>query len=130
MLLTLAEEFMPEEAMSEERLEILTKALKHRDYELLVAELDDEIVGFIDQWIIHDFTHGAKLSFIQNLYVVSKHRRKGVGNRLLEKIITSAKDKGVLEIHVVTEFENKPAIELYKEHGLVKESFQLEMELG
>ena len=129
VLLMLAEEFMPEvEATREKRMEILRKALKKPDYELVVAELDGEIVGFIDQWIVHDFAHGAKLSYIQNLYVISQHRRKGVGSRLLEEIIRSAENKGVLEIHVVTEFENKAAIDLYRKHGFVEESLQLERE--
>ena len=126
VLAMLAEEFMPEEATREKRVEILRNALRNPDYELLVAELDGEIAGFVDQWIIHDFAHGAKLSYIQNLCVTPKHRRKGVGSRLLQEIIRSAKNKGVLEIHVVTEFENKPAIDLYRKHGLVKESLQLE----
>jgi len=39
-----------------------------------------------------------------------------------------AKEKGALEIHVVTKFENNPAIQLYKKHGLTKESLQLEKE--
>ena len=130
VLLVLAEKFMPEEAPREKRIEILRHALKNPGYELLVAELDGEIAGFIDQWVIHDFAHGAKLSYIQNLYVTSKHRRKGVGNRLLREIIKSARNKGVLEIHVVTEFENEPAINLYRKHGFVKESLQLEREFG
>lgn len=54
--------------------------------------------------------------------------RKGIGNRLLREIIRSAENKGVSEIHVVTEFKNKPAINLYKKHGLMKESLQLERE--
>ena len=129
VLLMLAEEFMSEvEATQEKRMKILRKALKDPDYELVVAELDGETVGFIDQWIIHDFTHGAKLSYIQNLYITPKHRRKGIGSRLLEEIIRSAEKKGVLEIHVVTEFENKPAINLYRKHGFVEESLQLERE--
>lgn len=130
MLLTLAEEFMPEEATREKRMEILRKALKDPDYELLVAEVDGEIAGFIDQWVIQDFAHGAKLSYIQNLYVIQKHRRKGVGSRLIQEITRSAKNKGASEIHVVTEFENKPAINLYRKHGLVKRSLQLEREFG
>ncbi len=128
VLSVLAEEFMPEEATREKRIEILRQALENPDYELLVAELDEGIVGFIDQWIIHDFAHGAKLSYIQNFYVTPKHRKKGVGGRLLEEVIKSAKNKGVLEIHVVTEFENRPAISLYRKHGLVKKSLQLEKE--
>ena len=128
ILSMLAEEFMPQEATKEKRKEILRHILKNPDYELLVAELDGKIAGFIDQWIIHDFAHGAKLSYIQNLYVTSKHRRKGVGSRLLGEIMKSAKKKGVLEIHVVTEFGNKSAINLYRKYGLVRESLQLERE--
>ncbi|MFQ5758141.1 MAG: GNAT family N-acetyltransferase [Candidatus Bathyarchaeia archaeon] len=130
ILSMLAEEFMPEEATGEKRLEILRKALKNPDYELLVAEVEGEIAGFIDQWVIHDFAHGAKVSYIQNLYVTSKHRRKGFGSKLLEEIIKNAKNKGVLEIHVVAEFGNKPAINLYRKHGLVRKSLQLEREFG
>lgn len=127
-LAVLAEEFMPGEASMEERISVLKEALKNPDYVLLVAELNGETAGFIDQWIIYDFAHDAKLSFIQNLYVASKHRRKGIGNNLLQKIIESAKKNDVAEIHVVTEFENQAAIKLYKKQGLVKESLQLEME--
>jgi ribosomal protein S18 acetylase RimI-like enzyme len=129
LLLMLAEEFMSEvETTREKRMEILRKALRNPDYELVVAELAGETVGFIDQWIIHDFAHGAKLSYIQNLYITSKHRRKGIGSRLLEEIIRNAEKKGVLEIHAVTEFENKPALNLYRKHGFVEESLQLERE--
>jgi len=128
ILSMLAEEFMPQGPTREKRKEILRHILKNPDYELLVAELDGKIAGFIDQWIIHDFAHGAKLSYIQNLYITSKHRKKGVGSRLLEEIIRSAENKGVLEIHVVTEFENEAAINLYRKHGLVEESLQLERE--
>ena len=130
ILSMLAEEFMPQEATREKRKEILRHILKNPDYELLVAELEGKIAGFIDQWIIHDFAHGAKLSYIQNLYVTSKHGRKGVGSRLLGEIMKSAKKKGVLEIHVVTEFGNRSAINLYRKYGLVRESLQLEREFG
>jgi len=127
-LALLAEEFMPEETTLEKRVNTLMQALKNPNYQLLLAEIDGETVGFVDQWIIHDFVHGGKLSYIQNLYVTPKHREMGIGSQLLQGIIKRAKDKEVLEIHVVTEFENKPAINLYKKHGLTKESLQLEME--
>jgi len=127
-LALLAEEFMSGETTVEKRVNTLIQALKNPDYQLLLAEIDGEMVGFVDQWIIHDFAHGGKLSYIQNLYVTPKHRKRGIGSQLLQEIIKKAKEKEVLEIHVVTEFENKPAINLYKKHGLIKESLQLEME--
>ena len=46
-LVILAEEFMPREADNEKRVNVLKQALRNPDYELLVAELEGEIVGFI-----------------------------------------------------------------------------------
>ena len=127
-LVKLAEEFIPGEADDKKRIVVLNQALKNPNYELLVAELEGEIVGFIDQWTIQDFTHGAKLSYIHSLYVSSKHRRKGIASRLLQETIRSAKDGKVSEIHITTRFDNKPAISLYKKHGLVREHLELERE--
>jgi ribosomal protein S18 acetylase RimI-like enzyme len=63
-------------------------------YELWIAEANGEIVGFIDLWTIHDFCHGGKLSYIQNLYVAQKYRRLGVGSKLLQKVIERAEEGG------------------------------------
>ena len=124
----LAEEFMPKEANNTKRVNVLKQTLRNPDYEVLVAELDGEIVGFIDQWVIQDFTHGAKHSYVHNLYVGSKHRRKGVASKLLREAMKNAKNMGVSEIHVTTRFDNELAIRLYRKHGLVKEHLQLEKE--
>jgi len=72
-VLVLAKEFMSGEADNEKRVDVLKQVLRNPNYELLVAELGEEIVGFIDHWIIYDFVHGARLSYIHNLYVSSKH---------------------------------------------------------
>ena len=127
-LTVLAEQFKPGEVDNKKRIDVLKQALGNPNYELLVAELGKEIVGFIDQWIIYDFVHGARLSYIPNLYVRSKERKKGVATKLLHEVMKSAENMGVLEIHVTTRFDNKPAVNLYKKHGLVKELLALEKE--
>ena len=127
-LMSLAEEFMHGTATYEERLSILENSLRDQDYELWIAKVSGEIVGFIDLWVIHDLCHGGMLSYIQNLYVAPKYRGLGIGSQLLQKIIGRAKERGALEIHVVTKFDNERAIQLYKKHGLTKESRQLEKE--
>jgi len=78
-------------ATYEERLSILENALRDPDYELWIAKVNGEIVGFIDLWIIHDFCHGGKLSYIQNLYVAPKYRRLGIGSQLLQKLLKGLK---------------------------------------
>lgn len=129
-LLTLAEEFMPKEASIESRTAALNDALASSRYEIFVADSDGQIIGFIDHWITSDFTHGGRTSFIHNLYVGPNFRRKGIGSKLLQRIIESSMKKDVVEIHVATEFENRPAIALYKGHGLTNEALQLEKELS
>ena len=127
-LVILAEEFIPREVDKEKRVNVLKQALRNQNYKLLVAELEGEIVGFIDQWVIHDFTHGAKHGYIHNLYVSSKHRRKGIASKLLQEAMNHARNIEVSEIHVTTRFDNRLAIKLYKKHGLVKEHLQFEKE--
>ncbi|MFX1598952.1 MAG: GNAT family N-acetyltransferase [Promethearchaeota archaeon] len=128
-LVVLAEEFMPKEASAESRTAVLKDSLASPHYELFVADLDGKVVGFIDHWITSDFTHGGKSSFIHSLYVMPKYRRRGIGSKLLRRIMESSMKKDVIEIHVATEFANKPAIALYKSHGLTNEALQLEMEI-
>lgn len=127
-LAILAEEFIPGEADDRKRIDVLKQALRNPNYDLLVAELEGALVGFIDQWVIHDFTHGAKLSYIHSLYVSSGHRRKGVASKLLQEAMKNARNMEVSEIHITTRFDNKAAINLYRKHGLVKEHLQLEKE--
>lgn len=124
----LAEEFLPGEADYKKRLTILKKVLKNPDYKLFIAETEGEIVGFIDQWIIHDFTHGAKHSYIHNLYVSSDFRRRGIASKLLQELTKNGRNEGVTEIHVTTRVDNELAISLYKKHGFLKEHLQLEKE--
>ena len=125
----LANEFLLDEADAETRLRVLRQSLNQADYELLVADLDKEIVGVVDGWIVDDFVHGGKLGHIQNLYVSPRYRRRGIGSRLIREIIDRAKAKGVLEIHVSARFDNKSAIALYKKQGFSQGNLQLEMEL-
>jgi len=122
----LAEEFMPGVASREQREEVLKISMERPDYELLIVEEDGRVVGFVDQFIIEDFVHGAKLSYIQNLFVTKRYRGKGLGDLLLKQIVMSSKEKGVSEIHVATEFENESAIKLYKKRGFLNESLLLE----
>ena len=103
---------MPKKADTTKRVNVLKQTLRNPDYEVLRAH----------------FTHGAKYSYIQNLYVGSKHRRKGVASKLLREAMKNAKNIGVSEIHVTTRFDNENAIRLYRKLGLVKEHLQLEKE--
>ncbi len=111
-----------------DRKEIFGKALENGDYLCLVAEMNKEVVGFIDMWAFPDVSHGAYLAQVQNLVVTERMRGKGIGTRLIEEIIGVFRKRKYHELHVWTEKKNKGAIQFYKRLGFRKEQLMLEME--
>src|SRR5207247_6797509 len=67
------------------RLESIQRGIRKR--ELLVAEADNKIIGFIHYVIHEDLIDGGPNSFISAFYVSKAHRRAGVGTLLLESAI-------------------------------------------
>jgi len=105
------------------------RALNDKDYLCLVAEVNEEIVGFVDMWAFPDVSHGAYLAQIQNLIVTEEFRGKRIGTELIKNVIKFFKKKKYHELHVWTKKRNKGAIKLYKQLGFKDENVLLEMEL-
>ena len=111
-----------------DRRKFFREALSSEDYAGLFAELEGEIVGYVDLWGFPDPGHGAVLGVILNFIVSKDHRKIGIGDRLLEEAVKEAEKRNFREFHVWTEFENEAAKAIYKKHGFVNESLVLERE--
>ena len=73
-----------------------------------VAEVDKELCGYVCFWCIEDEIH------LNNIAVASTHRRKGIAQQMLDKLIQYATKQNCRIITLeVSEF-NKSAIEFYK----------------
>lgn len=94
----------------------LEKVLKVEDlFELsfdatFLAEINGKIVGLIDVKV------RDKIGDIENLVVLPKYRRKGIGKALLEKTIEFFKDMAGI-IRVETPIQSKNAIKFYFQNG-------------
>ena len=62
--------------------------------EAIVAEENKEIVGFALFYTAYS-TWKGKILYLEDFYVKEKHRNKGIGNMLFEKVVEIAKDKKV-----------------------------------
>ncbi len=82
--------------------------------ELIVAEQDGELVGFIHYVMHNDIIDGGPNAFITALYVTPSKRRKGIGSALLRKVIHEAVKKGAIGIEAST--TNPEARRLYEKH--------------
>ena len=94
------------------RLRSIRRAVMNK--ELLVAEYQERIIGFIHYVKHEDVIDGGPNAFITAFFVSSRHRRKGVGTRLLEKAITNSLKEGVVGVETST--IHRLAKKLYERH--------------
>jgi ribosomal-protein-alanine N-acetyltransferase len=100
-----------------QRNEALRKAVKDPNCELLVAEINGQVVGFVHQVFFLDIVHAGVYSYITSLFVKEEHRRKRIASKLIQAALASAKKRKVVEVHLDTKEYNEQAIRLYEKLG-------------
>ena len=91
----------------------IKRAVKKR--ELLVAEQEGRVTGFIHYVPHEDIIDGGINFFITCLYVIPEHRNAGVGSALLNSAIEDALNTGARGVSTST--SNPDAKRLYEKHG-------------
>lgn len=88
----------------------------------LTAYADGEKCGlaFLNLQGYKKFAHQCLITII----VDQKHRKKGVGTKLLEGLFTLAKEKFQMEMLHLEVYETNPAISLYKRMGFAQFGYQ------
>jgi len=89
--------------------------------QILIAEINGEIVGYILFYnpINERFGFKTKHCFggIIELYVMPEFRRKGVASQLIQRCVDYLKSKGAIDVRVDVLMHNKKAMNLYQKHG-------------
>jgi GNAT superfamily N-acetyltransferase len=102
-------------------LEELKKTLFGGDrfVEILIAELEGRIVG--QALFFKNFSTflGKPGIYLEDLYVKTEMRGKGIGRALLDKIIAIAKERNYGRVEWSVLDWNKPAIDFYKNIGAI-----------
>jgi ribosomal protein S18 acetylase RimI-like enzyme len=94
--------------------------------ELLVAEWQGEIAGFIHYAIHEDIIDGGVNAFITCLFVASEFRNRGIGSQLLRRTIEDALANGAVGVETST--ANPDARRFYEKHNF--EQFMGEWKMG
>ena len=94
---------------------------KHKDegYPIIVAEKNEEVLGWasLSKWSEKE---GYKYTVENSVYVESTNRNKGIGNKLLEKLIQKAKEKEFKNIIALITEGNEISITLHEKFGFKK----------
>ena len=100
------------------------------DAVLFFCIVDDEIVAFANAIFIEvkkdRFKVGRKYVLLDNLYVNMKHRRKGIGMTLYQRIRDWAFSSGTSNIEIQVFWGNEEAKAFYKKIGFKSLSIRIE----
>lgn len=110
-----------------ERIDSIREAISDKNQEILIAEMNEKIVGVLQQLFFQDILLGGYNCHILFLLVDEKHRGKKVGSQLLDKAVENAKKRSALEMHVDTIY--KEAVEFYRKRGFKDDGVMLEFAL-
>lgn len=107
------------------------RRVKGDDGCVLVATLDDKIVGYLAGGICEEefYRTISKLAEVENMLVLKKYRGLGIGTKLLEEFMDWCKSKGIEKVRAVASSQNTKAIDFYRERGFEDYSLILEKEL-
>ncbi len=122
LLFSQEREFTPDPEKQRDALEaILADRSRGR---IFVAREGSEVVGMATLLYTISTAEGGKAALFEDLIVDPKHRRKGIGGKLINYVIQQARAEGVLRITLLTDLENDTALGLYRKLGFVDSPMQ------
>lgn len=98
--------------------DVLQEELNNPNSEYFVAKLENNILGFAGIWKAVDDVH------ITDIVVKKFNRQTGIGSKLLEKLIQTAKSQNFNSITLEVNEHNQPAINLYLKYGFKNVGFR------
>jgi len=110
------------ETLRNSLLEYFSEAIPSSDFIAWVAEFDGKIIGTggMVVWKMparYGGVESGKLGYLLNFYTVPEARRRGIGTRLLNKLIENAISLGLKYLHL---HASKDGIDVYRKAGFVE----------
>ena len=121
----------PEFATTESGKEYFKESIESDTKIALVAEDNDEIIGYIVGGIeeVSDYRNITNICEVENMWVDEKYRSQGIGKQFMDKLEIWAREKGINRMRAITSYKNEKAIKFYKREGYSEYDLILEKDL-
>jgi ribosomal protein S18 acetylase RimI-like enzyme len=110
-------------------IERISLYLSGTDTQILVAEFDSKIVGFLSMMFLPRLNRTRKELYIPELAVSKKYRRLGVGKSLINEAVTIGKNKKCFRIRLESGNKRKGAHMFYHDLGFKQSSLSFSLDL-
>jgi len=88
-----------------------------KPYLILVAEIDNKVVGYIYGRRLVNLLHYHKEAIIEHLYIEEEYRNQHIGTKLINSFTDIVKEEGIKFIHIDNYEKNTIAKNLYTKLG-------------
>lgn len=103
--------------------------LQDKDYfNCFIAVEHEKIVAFAT-WFFAYYSWTGRAVYLDDLYVLEKYRGLGIGSKLLDKVIETAKNADCKKLRWQVSSWNTKAIEFYKKRGAVINAVEINCDL-
>jgi GNAT superfamily N-acetyltransferase len=87
---------------------------------ILVARHNDKLVGMVNILFTISTALGGRVALLEDMVVLPSKRGSGVGSRLLNAAITTARENDCQRLTLLTDSDNEIAHGLYEKHGFTR----------
>lgn len=87
---------------------------------VFVAEAEGTVIGMVTGQLVVSTAAGGYSVLMEDMFVVSAMRQKGVGSMLFRKILAWGTAHGALRIQLVADINNRRALQFYRKAGLMR----------
>ncbi|OGH93729.1 MAG: hypothetical protein A2538_02490 [Candidatus Magasanikbacteria bacterium RIFOXYD2_FULL_41_14] len=95
----------------------------------IIAKDGDSVAGWAFLVVIKNDRHDEPYGLLENLYVEKEHRNLGLGSKLVNAVITEAKNSGCYKLLATTRFSKTKVQSWYKKIGFSDHGTEFRMDL-
>lgn len=90
---------------------------------------NDRIIARAYLYIMHNDLHQEPFCLLEDVYVTEDNRGKGLGTKLVERVITAAKDEGCYKLIANSRKSRSNVHQLYNKLGFQEYGLEFRMDL-
>jgi ribosomal protein S18 acetylase RimI-like enzyme len=109
--------FYRQESDIERARDFISERLARHDSWLLVAQLEEQLLGFCQLYPSFSSTHTSRIAILNDLFVAENARAKGVGRALMRAAEDLGRNLGLMGLELATAMDNTQAQGLYETLG-------------
>lgn len=117
VLMELYNDFVGKDRYSKHNNDSFNKVIKSKNNFIYVAEDKNKVIGFVTFSVRLVIRYPKPIAELDELFILPEYRRKGVGNMLMCKVLSKAKELNCHRLFIETHYKHEAAHKFYESLG-------------